>query len=401
MATNTNLKWEAAKQADSATQASKVVNALTIQLNGTSQGAYNGSAAKTVNITPSSIGAATSGHSHSNYSLSTHEHSNYMRFRGVVANDAAIDTAFAPGYYYLNGGKYSLLGNQPQYGWLAVYSNNGAQNQAITQRLHVGGTEYARLWSGAPGQWGGWTLMLTEFNYTSRITPQSIGAAATNHSHSNYAAKNHGHDNYFQYRGTITSESQFNNCKKLGWWYVNGAKLSVIGNGLWYGKLRVTFANDGTIQQELINAWSFFIRDWSGSPGAWTQWIRIDRPIQTIEQNYGTATISSGDAHVFAEHTINYGGLWLICACSYAIGDFSSTKTSGVFQTGVSVNGVSWLCGNQSLNPTIARPGVGGTIILHLNKGDKIRHRVYFGCTPHGSVSTHYNCLTACNLTQD
>ena len=42
-----------------AANANKVSQSLTIQLNGTSQGAWNGSAAKTVNITPSSIGAAT------------------------------------------------------------------------------------------------------------------------------------------------------------------------------------------------------------------------------------------------------------------------------------------------------------------------------------------------------
>ena len=44
--------------------------ALTIQFNGTSQGAYDGSAAKTVNITAASIGAATSGHTHSYLPLS-------------------------------------------------------------------------------------------------------------------------------------------------------------------------------------------------------------------------------------------------------------------------------------------------------------------------------------------
>lgn len=38
--------------------------ALTISLNGTSQGPYDGSAAKSINITPGSIGAATSGHTH-------------------------------------------------------------------------------------------------------------------------------------------------------------------------------------------------------------------------------------------------------------------------------------------------------------------------------------------------
>lgn len=38
--------------------------ALTISLNGTSQGPYDGSAAKNINITPSSIGAAASEHNH-------------------------------------------------------------------------------------------------------------------------------------------------------------------------------------------------------------------------------------------------------------------------------------------------------------------------------------------------
>ena len=50
-----------------ATSASKVANALTIQGNGTTltNGTYDGSAAKTVNITPSAIGAAAASHSHS------------------------------------------------------------------------------------------------------------------------------------------------------------------------------------------------------------------------------------------------------------------------------------------------------------------------------------------------
>ena len=45
-------------------------NALTISLNGTSQGAYDGSAAKSFNITAASIGAAASSHSHSYIPLS-------------------------------------------------------------------------------------------------------------------------------------------------------------------------------------------------------------------------------------------------------------------------------------------------------------------------------------------
>ena len=45
-------------------------HALTISLNGTSQGAYDGSAAKSINITPSSIGASSSSHTHAYLPLS-------------------------------------------------------------------------------------------------------------------------------------------------------------------------------------------------------------------------------------------------------------------------------------------------------------------------------------------
>lgn len=45
----------------------KCPTSLTIQLNGTSQGAWDGSTAKTINITPAAIGAAASDHTHSGY----------------------------------------------------------------------------------------------------------------------------------------------------------------------------------------------------------------------------------------------------------------------------------------------------------------------------------------------
>ena len=47
---------------------------ITIQGNGTSLGTFNGGADKTINITASNIGAATSNHSHSNYAASSHSH---------------------------------------------------------------------------------------------------------------------------------------------------------------------------------------------------------------------------------------------------------------------------------------------------------------------------------------
>lgn len=53
-----------AATATTAASASKVANALTLKLNGTSQGAFDGSAAKEIDITASSVGAAASSHTH-------------------------------------------------------------------------------------------------------------------------------------------------------------------------------------------------------------------------------------------------------------------------------------------------------------------------------------------------
>ena len=57
-----------------ANSANKVNSTLTIQGNGKSLGTFNGSAAATINITAGNIGAATSGHTHSNYAATSHSH---------------------------------------------------------------------------------------------------------------------------------------------------------------------------------------------------------------------------------------------------------------------------------------------------------------------------------------
>lgn len=71
--------------------------ALTISLNGTSQGPYDGSTAKNINITPSSIGAATSDHNHDGryvryYAVTTLDCNNLavgLTAAGVSATNAA------------------------------------------------------------------------------------------------------------------------------------------------------------------------------------------------------------------------------------------------------------------------------------------------------------------------
>ena len=86
-----------------ATEAAKTSGTLTLQTNGTNAGTFNGSANKTVNITPSSIGAATTDHTHSGYALSSHSH-------GLVESDLTVeveDTSLNAGWTMIvNGNKY-------------------------------------------------------------------------------------------------------------------------------------------------------------------------------------------------------------------------------------------------------------------------------------------------------
>lgn len=77
--------------ASTATTANKVTNALTIQTNGTTAATFDGSAAKTVNITPANIGAAASSHTHSSY-VNQNAFSNVVVGSTTVAADSATDT---------------------------------------------------------------------------------------------------------------------------------------------------------------------------------------------------------------------------------------------------------------------------------------------------------------------
>lgn len=129
--------------------------ALTISLNGTSQGPYDGSAVKNINITPSSIGAATSGHTHDG---------RYLRWNGSTADISAMgwgtltaangytilshaassdggDMGFVnkggqifmqlDGYYYQKEGQYRVLDTSD----FTTFSNIGSQ----TTRITIGG----------------------------------------------------------------------------------------------------------------------------------------------------------------------------------------------------------------------------------------------------------------------
>lgn len=129
--------------------------ALTISLNGTSQGPYDGSAAKNINITPSSIGAATSDHNHdgrylrwngstadisamgwgtltaaNGYTILSHAASSDGGDMGFVNKEGQIFMQL-DGYYYQNGGRCRVLDTSD----FTTFSNIGSQ----TTRITIGG----------------------------------------------------------------------------------------------------------------------------------------------------------------------------------------------------------------------------------------------------------------------
>lgn len=154
-------------------------NSLTIQTNGTTAATFNGSAAKTVNITPSSIGAAAS-HSHpylplaggtmtGNITMSTSEAADVgIEIKNTASGGKAM--ALVIGSSKTNRGLYDRSGDK----WM-VYSDssnvvhlNGTASQvanSMTVKLNGGTTEGTNLFtyngSGAK---------------TVNITPSAIGA---------------------------------------------------------------------------------------------------------------------------------------------------------------------------------------------------------------------------------
>lgn len=113
--------------------------ALTISLNGTSQGPYDGSAAKNINITPSSIGAATSDHNHDG---------RYVRYYAVTTLDC---NNLAPGLTTVeNTATNSAVVNHSAFLYI---SDVGTPFQI---QIPDSNTSYIFKRSYSSGKWSGW-----------------------------------------------------------------------------------------------------------------------------------------------------------------------------------------------------------------------------------------------------
>ena len=175
-------------------------NALTISLNGTSQGAYDGSAAKSINITSSSVGAAASSHTHTKAQITdfpTSMPASDVKAWAKAANkpsytlgevsgnldvsrlSGVIDAAHLPSYVddviegYLNGGKF-----------YTTKSSSGAYSGEIKAEA---GKIYVDLNSNKTYRWGGSAYVIISETIALGTTHSSAGygdesRAAYNHS---------------------------------------------------------------------------------------------------------------------------------------------------------------------------------------------------------------------------
>ena len=193
-----------------ATEAAKTTGTLTLQTNGTNAITFNGSASKSLNITPESIGAAASTHTHSNYALTSHTH---LYAASKTAGGVATEAAKTSGTLTLqtngvsaitfNGSASKSLDITPDVIGAAT-SDHTHSNYALVSHTHnyagsstAGGTatEAAKTTGTLTLQTNGTSAgtFNGSANKTINITAAGIGAATANHTHSGYASVSHTH----------------------------------------------------------------------------------------------------------------------------------------------------------------------------------------------------------------
>ena len=166
-----------------ATSAEKVENTLTIQGNSKSLGSFDGSSTATINITPSNIGAATSGHTHSNYATTSHSH-------GLLNNNFAkelANTTTDSGWSMINSTYQgflltSLRSNASAPNWmLSNYASGivfgGSDTKGV---LSVSYSEPKIRFAGGAGTGPAWYYTITgsnskEYNLENFVTTTQLG----------------------------------------------------------------------------------------------------------------------------------------------------------------------------------------------------------------------------------
>ena len=203
--------WEKLTKSDISDFPTSLPNpaALTISLNGTSQGAYNGSSAKNINITPDSIGASEDGHTHSYAGSSTvggaanavksslvvklnggtTEGTTMFTFNGSTAKSINI----TPAAIGAAASSHNHSATNITSGTLAITRGGTGLTASPNMLVNLGSDDAANVFTASPrpGVTGTLPIASGGTGATSAaaartalgITPANIGAATTSHNH--------------------------------------------------------------------------------------------------------------------------------------------------------------------------------------------------------------------------
>lgn len=193
--------------------------ALTVKGNGALLNTYDGSGAKEINITPAVIGAATSGHTHSQYAPTSHNHSadnitsgvlpigrggtggtnltttaSNLQFESIgegattIPNNSDLNTYSTPGTYVSQSAKNTGIKNRPTgtqgaFKLVVKYAlgNNGYIQQVMTGYDAGTHMEYTRYYDGY-GSNKTWSRWVKTFADNSVIPVTSGGTGANTYS---------------------------------------------------------------------------------------------------------------------------------------------------------------------------------------------------------------------------
>ena len=231
-------------------------HALTISLNGTSQGPYDGSAAKSINITPGSIGAATSGHNHDGRYVY-----NYggTQMDGASRNKNALGMSTTSG---ISGDWWHIL----QAAWNDEYRWN-SQIAFPTQNRNG---MYYRSGLDDNTKWGAWVKLLDTGNsYVTNGKGVINGTTITQV------------DN-------ATNATNSTNARKLVNWY--SARPTSLNAQFGDGSLRIFYATSSTTEGKSPNDATVLHLAWDNN-GGWDSQLAVNSPSSRIysrSQNGGT-----------------------------------------------------------------------------------------------------------------
>ena len=333
---------------------------LTISLNGTSQGAYDGSAAKNINITASGIGAAAASH--------THTHANISDFdEAVKALLPAIPTKL-PNPQIL---KFTGAVNDTYDGSVAKTINiptSGSTDGSLVVQLNGGTTEDTNkfTFNGSDDK-------------TINITPSKIGAAASSHTH-NYAGSSSAGGAANSVKTSLVIKLNGGTTEGTNMFTFNGATAksinitpAAIGAAAASHGTHVTYGTDAPKANGTASA---------GSAASVSRSDHVHPAQTSVSGNAGSATKLATPRTIDGVSFNGTANITHYGTCSTAAGTAAKTVslTGFTLVTGAIVT-VKFTVTNTAANPTLNVNGTGAKAIMYrgsaISAGYLAANRVY------------------------